>query len=377
LKRRIKRSLKSLKNYVSKLKVIQKILPARLRVLWFAAFTISSIWFLYWICYDVLVWNKALTQARTANYVGLTASIALAILGTQLGKLGILEKLTLFLQQHIHKEAIENQQATEEKQIKPIKPAQQTRPAKKKLKRRIKSGLFFKNCVSKLNVVRIKSGLFFKNCVSKLNVVSQKILLLIIAMLKQVSLRLKLKLSAIFQSMSTLKTRMISTVPHGLRIRDFVTKKGKKMMLLLLIVASLVLNLFLLSTISGQFATRTQMYSHGSIQVETAGLATYRDASCTTRAYEIPWGTLAPGSSGEYVFYIKNEGTTSLNLFLNTANWSPTNAANHITLSWNYNGQAVAPNQVVQITLTLKVSQSISGIDNFSFDIVLTGTGAS
>jgi hypothetical protein len=224
---------------------------------------------------------------------------------------------------------------------------------------------------------RIKRSLkFFKNCVSKLKVI-QKILLLIIAMLKQVSLHLKLKLSAIFQSMSTLKTRMISMVPHGLRIRDFVTKKGKKMMMLLLIVASLVLNLFLLSTISGQFSTRTQMYSHGSIQIETAGLATYRDAGCTTRAYEIPWGTLAPGSSGEYVFYIRNEGTTSLNLFLNTENWSPTNAANYITLSWNYNGQPLAPNQVVQITLTLKVSQSISGIDSFSFDIVLTGTGAS
>jgi len=374
LKRQIKRGVKRFKNCVSKLKIIQKILPARLRALWFGASIISSAWFLYWICYDLLVWNKALTQVRPTNYVGFTVSIMLVVIGTQLGKLGILEKLTLekltlFLQQHIHKEATENQQATEEKQIKPIKQAQQTRPAKKRVKRRIKRSLkFFKNCVSKLKIIQ-------KTQVTQ---AIQKILLVIAAMLKQVSLCLKLKLSATLQSMSAFKTRMTSIFPQGLRTINFVinfaAKKGKKMMLLLVIVASLVLNLFLLSTISGQLATRTQMYSYGSIQIQTAGIATYRDASCTTTASEIPWGTLAPGSSGEYVFYIKNKGTTSLNLFLNTENWSPTNAANYITLSWNYNGQAVAPNQVIQITLTLKVSQSISGIDSFSFDILLTGT---
>lgn len=216
----------------------------------------------------------------------------------------------------------------------------------------------------------------FKNCVSKLRFIQQTPLA-IIAMLKQVSLHLKLKLSAIFQFISALKTRMTNKVPHGLQIIDFVTKKGKKMMVLLVIVASLLLNLFLLSTISGQFSTSTQMYSYGSIQIETAGLASYRNAGCTTKASEIPWGSLTPGSSGEYVFYIKNEGTTSLNLFLNTENWNPPNAANYITLSWNYNGQTIAPNQVVQITLTLRVSQNISGISSFSFQIVLTGTEAS
>jgi hypothetical protein len=232
---------------------------------------------------------------------------------------------------------------------------------------------------------QIKRGLKrFKNCVSKLKYIQKALLaitaalLVIPAMLKKVSLYFKPKLSATLQSMSALKTRMTSTVPHGLRtinfVINFVTKKGKKMMLLLVIVASLVLNLFLLSTISGQLSTSTQMHSYGSIQIATAGIATYRDAGCTTTASEIPWGTLAPGASGEYIFYIKNEGETSLTLSLSTANWSPANAANYITLSWNYNGQTIAPNQVIQITLTLKVSQSISGINSFSFDIVLTGT---
>jgi len=206
---------------------------------------------------------------------------------------------------------------------------------------------------------RIKKSLkCFKNSVSKLKGI-QKILLALLAMFKQASLGFKPKLSAILQYMSALKTRMITMVPYGLRVIGFVTKKGKKMMLLLVIVASLVLNLFLLSTISGQLSTRTQMYS------------------CTTRVSNVPWGTLTRGSSGEYVLYIKNGGTTSLNLFLDTANWSPTKAANYMALNWDYNGQTIKPNQVIQITLRLTVSQSISGIGNFSFEIVLTGTEAS
>jgi hypothetical protein len=107
-----------------------KALPVRLRTLWFAASIISSVWFLYWICYDVLVWNKAVAQAGPANYVGFTASIALAIFGTQLGKLGILEKLTIPPEQNIYKKVNQNQQLPEWERIKLIEQVQQIQPPK-------------------------------------------------------------------------------------------------------------------------------------------------------------------------------------------------------------------------------------------------------
>jgi hypothetical protein len=224
---------------------------------------------------------------------------------------------------------------------------------------------------------RIKKSLeYFKNGVSKLSGI-QKILLALLAVFKQASLGIKPRLSAILQSMSALKTKMITIVPYGLRVLDFVTKKGKKMMLLLVIVVSLVLNLFLLSTISGQLSTRTQMYSYGSIQIQTAGIAVYRDSGCTTKVSNVPWGTLTPGSIGSYTIYVRNEGSIPLSLFFGTANWSPSNAANYMTLSSNYGGQTIAPNQVILVTLRLTVSQSISDISTFSFDIVLTGNEAS
>jgi len=97
--------------------------------LWFVASIISSVWFLYWICYDVLVWNKALTQAAPANYVGFIVSIALAILGTQLGKRGISEKPMLPPEQNIPKKVNQKQQALEEERVQPIERVQHIQPA--------------------------------------------------------------------------------------------------------------------------------------------------------------------------------------------------------------------------------------------------------
>ena len=109
--------------------IFAKALPVKLRALWFVASIISSVWFLYWICYDVLVWNKALTQAAPANYVGFIVSIALAILGTQLGKLGISEKPMLPPEQNIHKKVNQKQQALDEERGQPIEQVQQIQPA--------------------------------------------------------------------------------------------------------------------------------------------------------------------------------------------------------------------------------------------------------
>jgi len=109
--------------------IFAKALPVKLRALWFVASIISSVWFLYWICYDVLVWNKALTQAAPANYVGFIVSIVLAILGTQIGKHRISEKPMLPPEQNIHKKVNQNQQALEEERVQPIERVQHIQPA--------------------------------------------------------------------------------------------------------------------------------------------------------------------------------------------------------------------------------------------------------
>jgi hypothetical protein len=55
--------------------------------------------------------------------------------------------------------------------------------------------------------------------------------------------------------------------------------------------------------------------------------------------------------------------------------WDPSEAEDHITLSWDKENANVNPDAVVGVILTLSISESISGITDFSFTITIEGTG--
>lgn len=80
-----------------------------MRPLWIVAFITCSIWFSYWICYDVFVWNKLFSQVNPQNYFGLVLSIVLIIVGTQLGKTGISETSILRIESAPRKAIKKNQ----------------------------------------------------------------------------------------------------------------------------------------------------------------------------------------------------------------------------------------------------------------------------
>jgi hypothetical protein len=105
--------------------ILIKALPARVRVLWFTVSTITSIWFLFWILYDIFVWNKALTQARPENYFGLIISIISLIFGTKFEKSSTPGKRIPVLEQNSEKNRIEKAQ------YKQLKEAQQKQSTEK------------------------------------------------------------------------------------------------------------------------------------------------------------------------------------------------------------------------------------------------------
>ena len=105
------------------------------------------------------------------------------------------------------------------------------------------------------------------------------------------------------------------------------------------------------------------------------GVGVYWNSACTNRTSSIDWGLLDPGSDKIVTVYVRNEGNAVVTLSKATQNWNPSTASSYITLNWNYAGQTLSVNQVLQIKLTLVVSQTISGITSFSFDITITATG--
>jgi len=131
--------------------------------------------------------------------------------------------------------------------------------------------------------------------------------------------------------------------------------------------------LFLTNITGGLLQRSTTVGSTGA--VKGVGVGVFWDSKCTNRVSSINWSLVEPGSLNNATVYIRNEGNAPVTLSLKTENWNPISASNNLTLNWNYAGQNISPNEAVQVKLTLVVSSSIKGITNFSFDIIITGTG--
>ena len=119
--------------------------------------------------------------------------------------------------------------------------------------------------------------------------------------------------------------------------------------------------------------TESRISSGGA--VKAIGVMVYSDVSCNNRLSSIDWGALEPDESKNVTCYIRNEGNSAVTLSLSTENWNPSNASQFLTLNWNYEGQFIDPGDVIEVTFTLAVSASVSDITDFSFDIVIVGSG--
>ena len=110
-------------------------------------------------------------------------------------------------------------------------------------------------------------------------------------------------------------------------------------------------------------------------KVKTVGVAIYSDSSISDPLYSVDWGNLESGAEKSIECYIHNTGDFASLLTLETDNWSPAEATNYITLTWDYDGQTLNVDEVIQVTLTLTISENIEGIKSFFFDITIVGSG--
>jgi len=152
---------------------------------------------------------------------------------------------------------------------------------------------------------------------------------------------------------------------------------NKKLLVLgtVLIVAeiALILNMFYPAMSASQRRPpKKTMPSHGTVKSINVGL--YSDQACTTPIVSIQWGQLEPGATANQTVYIRNEGDSKTALTMTLSNWNPTNSSNHIDFNWDYTGQTLDVNQVVQVKFTLFISENIQGITDFRFDVTMTSS---
>src|SRR4030066_365912 len=109
--------------------------------------------------------------------------------------------------------------------------------------------------------------------------------------------------------------------------------------------------------------------------VVAVNVGVYSDAGCTQNLTSIDWGNVYPGGSVPRTIYVKNTGNVPMTLSMTATGWNPAGAAGHINVTWDKENAVLNSGQSSSATLTLSVSQSISGVTSFSMSIVISGSG--
>lgn len=98
------------------------------------------------------------------------------------------------------------------------------------------------------------------------------------------------------------------------------------------------------------------------------------DVTGTSPATEVQWGTLEPDDTGSVTLWVKNEAPVPVyaKLEWNEASWQPAGGDQYFDLSWDFGQNPLGSNRVRKVVLQLHVHEDITGITDFSFDIVIT-----
>jgi hypothetical protein len=137
------------------------------------------------------------------------------------------------------------------------------------------------------------------------------------------------------------------------------------------LIATIAALLILTVTTTGLLSVNQTISSSGAVTAINVGV--YSNSACTAELTSIAWGTISPGNSISRTIYLKNTGNAQITLSMTEANWNPASADGPITLAWNRESTTLDVGQVATATLTLSISEDISGITNFSMDIIISG----
>src|SRR3972149_4356370 len=109
--------------------------------------------------------------------------------------------------------------------------------------------------------------------------------------------------------------------------------------------------------------------------VVAINVGVYSDAGCTLNLTSIDWGNVYPGGSVPKTIYVKNTGNSPMTLSMTTTSWNPAIAAGQINVAWDRENTVLNAGQSTSATLTLSVSQNVSGVTSFSMNIIVSGSG--
>jgi len=164
---------------------------------------------------------------------------------------------------------------------------------------------------------------------------------------------------------------------------------SKRTILLIATVAAVTL---VLSTIVFFFLSRFANISIPSLgNIRTIGVeVSGADIVLADQEEHIDWGTVYPGTFTNRSFYVQSISNVDAKLRLEATEWifrnstdqivaGPSDFSQFANLTWNYDNKTVSPREVLYVTLTLSMNNSLEFIEflidnkvtSFSFDITI------
>lgn len=89
---------------------------------------------------------------------------------------------------------------------------------------------------------------------------------------------------------------------------------------------------------------------------------------------QINWGSFAPKENKTRTVIATNNGTTLLELYVATDNWTPAISEDYLRLTTNLpENQILLAGASISVDFTLTALENVTGIDTFAFDIIVAG----
>jgi len=111
----------------------------------------------------------------------------------------------------------------------------------------------------------------------------------------------------------------------------------------------------------------------GNVEMEL-----YWDIFSQKPVVEVDWGELELPARVNVTFYVRNTGGDYFTSNFTTTGWvlngsnSGADPVDYFTLSWTFGESSLGPDRQRKVMLTLEVADTLTGVDTFSFDIVIT-----
>lgn len=105
------------------------------------------------------------------------------------------------------------------------------------------------------------------------------------------------------------------------------------------------------------------------------GLGVSHDIFGNQRVEHVDWGLVEPGDTVNVTIFIRNTNLKSVFVDLSTDTWVPEGADTFLSASWDFGEEPLGVGKIRETLLILTVSPDVTGISEFSFDIVFTISG--